>query len=115
MPKRDQGRRGAPRVSADLHPSVPDRVNFIASDVEGRGQILNVSSTGAFVAEPSHNLEEGTEVELYFLQRGTERRLHAFGRVIRSEDLGFAVQFTRVQRELQRLVLGAAREPEDEK
>ncbi len=109
LSKRDQNRRAAPRVSADIHPSVPDRVNFIADDIEGSGQILNVSASGAFVAGPSHILESGTEVELYFLQLGTGRRLHAQGRVMRREASGFAVQFTSIERELERLVLSAAR------
>ena len=108
-------RRVAPRVSADLHPSVPGRANFIAGDVEGSGQILNVSTSGAFVAEPSHHLEAGTEVDLYFLEPKTGRRLHASGRVVRGEDSGFAVHFTRVERELLGLVLVAAGKAKDRK
>ncbi len=108
-------RRVAPRVSADLHPSMPGHANFIAGDVVGSGQILNVSTSGAFVAGPSHHLEAGTEVDLYFLQPRTGRRLHAAGRVVRGEESGFAVQFTRVERELVGLVLGAAEKAKDQK
>jgi hypothetical protein len=52
------------------------------------------------VAGPSHHLEAGTEIDLYFLLPKTRRRLHTHGRVVRGEDSGFAVQFTRADREL---------------
>ena len=104
--------RRAPRLLADLHPGVPDGAGFIAGDVEGSGQILNLSTSGAFVAIPSRHLEMGTEVELRFLHPKTGRRLHAACRVERSEGSGFAVQFMRVEREPLRLVLVAASKAE---
>ena len=104
-----QSRRVAPRVSTESDPSVPDSVDFIAGDVEGSGQLLNVSATGAYIAVSAYvYLEPRTEIELYFLHSNTGQRLHARGRVMRSEELGFAAQFVRVDKELQQLVLDAA-------
>ena len=94
-------------MSAKSDPSLPDRVDFITGDGAGTGQLLNVSSSGAFVAQPSRDLETGTEAEFYFLEPKTGQRLQAQGVVIRSEGLGFAVQFTRIERELEQLVLDA--------
>ena len=105
---RTQNRRAAPRVSAESDPDVPDEVDFITSDGAGTGQILNVSTSGAFIARPTRELEPGTEAEFYFLEPKTGCRLQAQGVAIRSEELGFAVQFTRIARELERLVLDAA-------
>ncbi len=101
-------RRVATRVSADLHPGVPGHANFVAGQVEASGHIVNVSTSGAYVALPTHPLEEGTAVELYFLQPKTGRRLHAVGQVVRVDETGFAVEFSRVEGELRRLVLAAA-------
>ena len=106
--KRSGKRRAALRVSAESDPGVPDHVDFITSKVAGTGQILNVSTSGAFIARPSRSLEVGTEAEFYFIQPKTGQQLQAQGVVIRSEDMGFAVQFTRIERELEQLVFAAA-------
>ena len=110
--KREQ--RRAPRVSPRDHPKLPGHVNFSAGEVVGTGLILDLSSTGAHVFEASQRLEPGTQVELYFLQPSTSRRMHATCEVVRKTGSGFAVKFLRLERELERLVLAATSKPPEE-
>jgi hypothetical protein len=62
---------------------------------------------------PSKSLPKGAVADLFFLQPETQRKLYAVGQVVRVEETGFAVQFLRVERELEALVL-AATDEEDE-
>ena len=101
-------RRSSPRISG-LHPSIPGRVNFVAGDVSGGGMILDISAGGAGIEDATERLEPGTEVELYFLQPKTSRRLRATAEVVRKSKTGFAVRFVRIERELERLVLRASK------
>ena len=103
-----QKRRPAPRVSAESDPSVPARVKFIASDVEGIGKISNISTSGALITDPSCGLDVESEVDLFFLRPPTRELLRARGRVVRTEGQGFAVQFIRIERDLERLIYVAA-------
>ena len=108
LSKSVQNRRPAPRVSAESDPTVPDRVNFIASDVEGIGRIVNMSTSGALIGRPTRNLNTETEADFYFLWPGTKQLLQARARVVRSEGSGFAVQFMRIESDLERLIHVAA-------
>ena len=103
-------RRGAPRVVSRKHPSVPGLVNFAAGEIRGRGIIRDISTSGAAIIEATERLATGTKVELFFLQPGSERKLRAIGEVARQTPDGFAVQFQRIERELERLVLVAVKE-----
>ena len=49
----------------------------------------------------------GTYADFYFLEPATGQRIHARGRVVRSDGPGFAVEFTHIQRALARLILVA--------
>ncbi len=103
--------RRAARVSPKTHPTIPGQVNFRAGEVEGSGLILDLSRTGAHVFRASHELEPGIQVELYFLQPSTSRRMHATCEVVRRTSSGFAVKFLRLERELEQLVLAATSKP----
>ena len=105
--------RRAPRLSPKTHPSIPGLVNFSAGEVEGVGLILDISSTGAHVSA-SRQLDPGTQVELYFLQPNTSRRMHATCEAVRRTKSGFAVKFLRLERELEQLVLSATSKPPKE-
>jgi hypothetical protein len=87
---------------------VPDRASYIAGDCCGSAKIPNISVGGALVSGTAHCLETGTEVDLYFHEPGTGRRLHAIGHVVREADTGFAVLFLWMGTDLERLVLVAA-------
>ena len=103
-------RRSSKRVVAGRHPSLPGQVNFACGDVEGSGQILNISAGGAAIEEATQRLEVGSKAELFFLQPGTGRKLRAVAEVVRTTSTGgFAVRFLRLERELEQLVLRAAK------
>jgi len=116
-PTGKQKRRSAIRVSADDYPSVPGRVVFTAGVVRGTGMLLDISTSGAHIYRPSKNVPRGIVIDLYFLQSGTERRLHAEAQVVRRTEEGFAVHFLHIERELETLVLAATEDagpdPED--
>ena len=101
--RRDPSEQGERRSAERRSSPVSSRVHFTAGQVEGDGETLNISASGVLVVEASHVLEVGTEVDLYFLQPRTE--LHAVGSVVRKAESGFAVRFSRLDRELMRLVL----------
>jgi hypothetical protein len=101
--------RGA-RVSSRDYPRVPGTVHFTAGVIQGSGTILDISATGAHIYRPTKDLPNGVVADLFFLQAGAERKLHAVGQVVRHTDTGFAVRFLRVERELEALVLAAAGE-----
>lgn len=100
----------ATRVSNREYPTVPGRVSFETDLIRGTGTILDVSVTGAHVYKPSEVLTRDTRVELFFLQPGTQRLLHAFSEVVRETETGFAVRFLRVERKLTSLILAATDE-----
>lgn len=104
----------AVRVSSEDYPSVPGRVFFNAGAIRGSGTLLDISATGAHIYMPDKKVPRGVVVDLYFLQSGTQRKLHATGEVVRHTQSGFAVRFIRVERELETLVLAAAAEAEAE-
>ena len=110
-----QSRRSAKRIEAGRHPSLPGLVNFTTDEVEGSGSILNISAGGAAIDNATTVLAVGTKVELFFLQPETERKLRAVAEVLRNSRAGFAVRFLRVERELEKLVLRAARDSERKK
>jgi PilZ domain len=101
-------RSRAVRVSHQDYPRVPGRVVFTAGVIEGAGIIMDISATGAQIYRPSKMLPKGAVADLFFLQPDTQRKLHAVGQVVRLTDDGFGVQFLRVERELEQLVLSAA-------
>jgi hypothetical protein len=103
-------RRVAPRVSSRKHPSVPGLANFAAGEINGRGSIRDISTSGAAITEATERLATGTKVELLFLQPGSERKLRAIGEVVRETPGGFAVRFQRIERELEQLVLVAVKD-----
>ena len=109
-PTRRHKQRSAIRVSAEDYPSVPGRVLFTAGAIRGTGMLLDISTSGAHIYKPSKNVPAGIVVDLYFLQSGTERRLHAEAQVVRRTDEGFAVRFLHIERELETLVLAATLE-----
>lgn len=106
-------KRSAIRVSAEDYPSVPGRVLFAAGAIRGTGFILDISTTGAHVYKPSKNVPKGIVVDLFFLQSGTERRLHAEAEVVRRTEEGFAVRFLHIERELETLVLAATQSAQE--
>jgi hypothetical protein len=103
--KRERSR--AVRVSAE-HPRVPGSVTFVAGVIQGSGTILDISATGAHIYRPTKDLPKGAVADFFFLQPGTERKLHAVGQVVRHTETGFAVRFLRIERELEALVLAAS-------
>lgn len=108
VPTRRHRKRSAIRIAAEDYPSVPGRVLFTAGAIRGSGMLLDISTSGASIYKPSKNVPSGIVIDLYFLQSGTERRLHAEAEVVRRTDEGFAVRFLHVERELETLVLAAA-------
>jgi hypothetical protein len=110
---RARERSRAVRVSAK-HPRVPGSVTFVAGVIQGSGTIFDISATGAHIYRPTKDLPKGAVADLFFLQPGTERKLHAVGQVVRHTETGFAVQFLRVERELEALVLAASEASESE-
>lgn len=106
--------RSAARVSNRDYPSVPGTVYFSAGAIRGSGIILDISATGAHVYKPTKNVPKGVVADLFFLQPDTQRRLHALGEVVRRTESGFAVRFLRVERELEALVLAAAKKSESD-
>ena len=104
----------AARVSHYNYPSVPGSVFFSAGAIQGSGTILDISTTGAHVYQPSKNVPRGVVLDMFFLQTNTKRKLHAEGEVVRKTETGFAVRFLRIERELVSLVLAAAVEAERE-
>ena len=106
-------RSRALRVSAK-HPRMPGTVTYVAGVIQGSGTIFDISATGAHIYRPTKDLAKGAVADLFFLQPGTERKLHAVGQVVRHTETGFAVQFLRVERELEALVLSAAAGDEPE-
>ena len=108
--RRERSRAG--RVSSREYPRVPGSVSFTAGVIQGSGIILDISATGAHVYRPSKDLPKGAVADLLFIQPDTGRKLHAVGQVVSHTDTGFAVRFLRVERELEALVLGAAKEAE---
>lgn len=103
-------RSRAVRVSHRDYPRVPGSVSFQAGVIEGVGIILDISTTGAHVYRPTKDLPKGAVADFFFLQPDTGRKLHAVGQVTRNEETGFAVNFLRVERELETLVLSAAQD-----
>ncbi len=104
--------REASRLTAWTRPSDPDAVHYIADDREGSGVLRNLSTTGALVEDVSRKVCAGVAVDLYFLfGRGRKRRIHAIGKVVRETETGFAVRFSRIENELERLVLSARPKP----
>ncbi len=93
---------------------MPGNVYFSAGAIRGSGTILDISATGAHIYKPSKNVPRGVVLDLFFLQPDTERKLHAEGEVVRRTESGFAVRFLRVERELEKLVLAAAGEVEQD-
>jgi len=110
---RRRERSRAVRISAE-HPRVPGTVTFVAGAIQGSGTIFDISATGAHVYRPTKDLAKGAVADLFFLQPETGRKLHAVGQVVRHTDSGFAVQFLRIERELEALVLGAADDESEE-
>ncbi len=111
-PTRPAERREASRLTAWTRKSDPDAVHFVADDQEGSGVLRNVSTTGALVEGVSRQVPCGVMIDLYFLfGRGRKRRVHAIGKVVRETETGFAVRFSRIERELERLVLSARPKP----
>ena len=104
---RRRERSRAVRVSAE-HPRVPGTVTFVAGAISGSGTIFDISATGANIYRPTKDLPKGAVADLFFLQPQTSRKLHAVGQVVRNTETGFAVQFLRIERELEALVLAAA-------
>jgi hypothetical protein len=102
----------AVRISSRDYPRVPGSVSFTAGVIQGAGTIFDISRTGAFVYMPTKSLPKGAVADLFFLQPETGRKLYAVGQVVRVEETGFAVQFLRVERELEALVLAASDEAE---
>jgi hypothetical protein len=109
--RRRRERSRAVRVSAE-HPRVPGSVTFVAGVIQGSGTIFDISATGAHIYRPTKGLPKGAVADLFFLQPETSRKLHAVGQVVRITETGFAVQFLRVERELEALVLAAAEDAE---
>jgi hypothetical protein len=105
-------RRNAKRVIAGRHPSLPGLVNFASAEMEGSGTILNISASGAAIDDATLALPVGAKVELFFLQPETGRKLRAVAEVVRESETGFAVRFLRLERELEKLVLRAAKDGE---
>ena len=105
-PPRD--RRSAPRLSPGPHPSVAGRVHFSCAGQRGRGTIHDISLTGAHVSEASLVPAPDEEVEMLFLMGANPRRIKALVRVVRRTPSGFAVRFLHLERELERLILGAS-------
>lgn len=93
---------------------MPGTVTFVAGAIQGSGTILDISATGAHIYRPTKDLAKGAVADLFFLQPGSERKLRAVGQVVRHTETGFAVQFLRLERELEALVLSAAGEGEPE-
>jgi hypothetical protein len=107
-------KRSAPRISHREYPNVPGSVSFHAGAIRGTGILLDISATGAHVYMPTKVVPRGVELELFFLQSDTGRKLYAVGEVVRRTDSGFAVRFLRVERELETLILSATgEEPPD--
>ena len=113
-PRSHQRKRSAPRISHREYPSVPGNVSFSAGAIRGTGILLDISATGAHVYRPSKIVPRGVELELFFLQPDTGRKLYALGEVVRRTDSGFAVRFLRVERELETLILAATGEEPSE-
>jgi hypothetical protein len=111
--QRRRERSRAVRISAE-HPRVPGSVSFVAGVIQGSGTIFDISATGAHIYRPTKDLPKGAVADLFFLQPGTERKLHAVGQVVRNTETGFAVHFLRVERELESLVLAAAGDRQSE-
>ncbi len=111
-PMKTPSRRNAKRVIAGRHPSLPGLVNFGSAEMEGSGTILNISASGAAIDDATLTLPVGAKVELFFLQPETGRKLRAVAEVVRESETGFAVRFLRLERELEKLVLRAAKDGE---
>jgi hypothetical protein len=94
------------------YPKLPGSVRFAAGAIRGDGTLLDISATGAHIYRPSKSVPRGVEIDLYFLESRTGRKLYALGEVVRRTEDGFAVKFLRVERELEQLVLAAAVEGE---
>ena len=107
--------RATPRTSGPLDDCALGWATFVAGEIEGTAQVVNISLSGALVAWASHRLEEGTKVELFFTEPGTGRRLRALGRVVRTTRSGFAVEFSRLERKLRALALYAVRKEAPER
>jgi len=102
----------AVRVSTRDYPKLPGSVRFTAGAIRGDGTLLDISATGAHIYRPSKNVPRGVEIDLFFLESGSERKLHAVGEVVRRTEEGFAVRFLRVERELEKLVIAATGDEE---
>jgi hypothetical protein len=113
-PAAPKPKRSAQRVSHREYPSVPGHVSFSAGAIRGQGILLDISATGAHVYMPTKIVPRGVELEMFFLQSETERKLYAVGEVVRRTESGFAVRFVRVERELETLILAATGEEPEE-
>jgi hypothetical protein len=109
-PRSYSKKRSAPRISHREYPSVPGNVSFAAGAIRGTGILLDISATGAHVYMPTKIVPRGVEIEMFFLQSETGRKLYALGEVVRRTESGFAVKFLRVERELETLILAATGE-----
>ena len=96
-------RRGA---AGGPNPGVAGRVTFMSKDVQGGGQIVNMSNGGALIASPPPRPSIGTELELYFVQQAMREPFYAVGQVVLKTKSGFAVRFLPVQRDV-RQALGS--------
>ena len=107
--------RSAPRVSPPLFAGKLGAANFTAGEIQGTGQVVNISMSGALLSSTTHRLEAGTEVELAFMDAETGRLYRASGHVARATKSAFAVKFSRLERELSALVLDATQQAKPQK
>ena len=104
MPPKKPGRverRAAPRVPGGSQPGVPGQVTFFSSEIQGGGQVRNISVGGALISSSPPYPSLGSEVEMYFAQPERQEPLYAVGKVVHQTDSGFAVRFLLIQPELQ--------------
>ena len=74
---------------------------YWADRVEGRGELSDISMTGALIEEASTPMKPGTELRVTFglKECGTAIQLRA--NVVRETETGFAVEFLEMDRLLQ--------------
>lgn len=101
-PEDESGRnteRAAPRIKLS--------VSFSSGRLEGTGYIKDISLTGAkiLLLESSGQPKLETMIDLWFSIGSYKEPLPARGRVVRSSPTEFAVEFVRVDKKIQSLLL----------
>ena len=103
------------RVERRTAPRSPGQVTFMSKNVQGCGQVLNMSAGGALISSSPPHPSLGSEIELYFGQPEMQEPLYAVAKVVHQTGSVFAVRFLPVQPEIRQALRSLVRKKKKKK